>query len=386
MTSVRELHNKAMDFTDRAFVERNRGNSERSLEFFEKALDTELAAIAELDETRGLTWSILHRSAGTLALDCGRLRQAEQIVAKALSEEPHPEIVGELRELWEQVNSRMNLDPRVFTLQDDELQLEFAGAGVGSGIADFDDIYGRLKSLTRLIYRMVERNMRRPFRIRGPLTKAIRESFRPMVSVPRSGSYGATLKFGNRLYLNQASLPEAGAIVEEFMDLIELVNDAHIFRIQERIPDHQYLQNFFNLTREIAPDGQRIQEVTFTASHYGLERSIALTVPAVEIGTSSYDARVAAPTYANEAGWATETHGFQDTSAEVAEIRGTFRYADGMQGENSIIRIADDWQSFNILVPEQMMPRVMPMWNTQVIVQGIRTQRGVILSDIRQHN
>ena len=47
--------------------------------------------------------SVLHRSAASLALECGALREAERLIAAALSGDPPDEIAEELRDLLEQV-------------------------------------------------------------------------------------------------------------------------------------------------------------------------------------------------------------------------------------------------------------------------------------------
>lgn len=107
MSKVSDLHNKAMEFADLADLERRRSNEERAAEFLEQALEFELAAIAELYDQDGLTWSVLHRSAGWLALDCNRPRLAEQLACKALAGDPHPEIAEELRDLLEETYVRM---------------------------------------------------------------------------------------------------------------------------------------------------------------------------------------------------------------------------------------------------------------------------------------
>ena len=107
MSSVRELHNHAMTFVDRGLRERARGNSELAIDLFRKALDNELAAIDNLSTQSGLGWSVLHRSAATLALDCEDFRLAEKLACKALAGDPHPEIADELRDVLEQVYSHM---------------------------------------------------------------------------------------------------------------------------------------------------------------------------------------------------------------------------------------------------------------------------------------
>ena len=103
MSTVKEFHDLAMAFTDRAIRERATEGKAASLQYFERALEAELSAIAGLDTSDGLLWSVLYRSAGSLALDCGRIRQAEQLAATALAGNPDPEIAEELRDLLENI-------------------------------------------------------------------------------------------------------------------------------------------------------------------------------------------------------------------------------------------------------------------------------------------
>ena len=88
MSEVNDLHNRAMDLAELALVERLRGNMEGAANFARQALESELTAIQELKEPVEPTYSVLHRSAGTLALQCHEYRLAERIAAKALAQEP----------------------------------------------------------------------------------------------------------------------------------------------------------------------------------------------------------------------------------------------------------------------------------------------------------
>ncbi len=104
MSSARELHDRAMAFVDQAIRERDLGNTELSRDLFRKALESEMAAIEELPEKDGLAWSILHRSAGAMALDCKDFQLAQQLASRALAKEPHPEVKDELWEVWNQAD------------------------------------------------------------------------------------------------------------------------------------------------------------------------------------------------------------------------------------------------------------------------------------------
>lgn len=108
MSSLNELHDKAMDLTFFALRERSQGNEQKALPLFHQALELELAAIDALEEYIEPTYSVLHRSAATLALDCNNLRKAEQLAAKALAMEPPDFVAEELREVLGQVYSKWN--------------------------------------------------------------------------------------------------------------------------------------------------------------------------------------------------------------------------------------------------------------------------------------
>ena len=167
MSSVKDFHDHAMEFTDRAIRERAHGNAAASLRYFEQALETELAAIAELEAPDGLLWSVLYRSAGSLALDCGRFRQAEQIAATALAGNPDPEIAEELRDLLENIYFHRHLELKGIAFQDSQLQFSLSGPEVGNGVAELGAVYGRVNNSAQLIYRTAERKEGLPFRERG---------------------------------------------------------------------------------------------------------------------------------------------------------------------------------------------------------------------------
>lgn len=131
MSKVNEFHNKAMEFAEHGLLARIRGNSEAALPFFEQALEAEVAAIESMDEYVEPTFSVLHRSAGALALDCNQLRRAEKLAARALAHDPPPVIAAELRDLLEQVHLRqVETEPKAYegrSLEPAKARLTFGG-------------------------------------------------------------------------------------------------------------------------------------------------------------------------------------------------------------------------------------------------------------------
>ena len=364
MSTVSFLHNQAMEFTDRAIRERARGNVDVSLQLFQAALKSELDAIQNLDESDGLLWSVLHRSAGSLALDCRNFREAERIAARALAGEPDPEIAEELRDLLENVYFQRHLDTKGFIIQDSQLQFSLAGPGVGNGVAELGAVYGRINDSAQLIFRTAERKRGLPFRERGAPPKDIRDSHRMLLSPPRGGSFAVVMQFGSASQPNLPGLSPSAEIVDEFMSLIELLNKSRVRDIQELIPDQAYFRNFLGLAKKIAPDGERFRQVGFTAIRGGMERSVEMTTPAAELPTASVPLE-------------------PRTSEEMVEIRGTLRFADARRGNHNIIEIIGENDSNRIQVPPGMMNDIVrPLWDHVVIIRANRKGSKLTLEDI----
>ena len=283
MSTSKDFHRSAMDFAGQGFMAQMSPDPDAAVPLFEQALEWELAAIAELPELVEPTYSVLHRSAGWMAFHCRQFRRAEQLASKALAGEPPAGIAAELRDLWEQSNFHRHLNLNGVALQDDELQMSLSGPEVSRGLAPHSAIYGRVDNIEKLIYRTAERKLGRQFRRGGPPIKEVRYNYRMMVSVPREGSFAVTLKFGSLIQPTRRSELDAASVLDEFMQLVGWVNRSRDDEIQDLISDQLYLRNFFDLAKKIAPDGESIRQVGFTAIRNGSERSVALTRLADEI-------------------------------------------------------------------------------------------------------
>ena len=105
MNGIKELHHQAMQLADEADHLRKQGNEQAAKAILRQAFDKERQAAKEAASGVALepTRSVLHRSAASLALECGDFREAERLIAVALAGEPPDEIAEELRDLLEQI-------------------------------------------------------------------------------------------------------------------------------------------------------------------------------------------------------------------------------------------------------------------------------------------
>jgi hypothetical protein len=111
LDQINELHERAMDLAEAAMVARMQGDPATSRRRFQEALAPAIQAAAliapHVDEEP--MRSVLHRSAGSLALNCQEYRQAEKLLAVGLAGEPPGEIADEMRDLLEQVYAHREL-------------------------------------------------------------------------------------------------------------------------------------------------------------------------------------------------------------------------------------------------------------------------------------
>ena len=94
-----------MELADEGDIAKRQGNLEQAKRWYREALEYERLAAEAVAPTLTLepTRSVLHRSAASLAIDCEEWREAERLIAVALSGNPPEEIADELRDLLQQV-------------------------------------------------------------------------------------------------------------------------------------------------------------------------------------------------------------------------------------------------------------------------------------------
>jgi len=105
MNTINQDHEMAMEFADQADAAKRTGDVQQAALLYRQALDYERRAASGVAPNLSAepTRSVLHRSAASLALDCGELREAERLICAALAGNPPEEIADELRDLLQTI-------------------------------------------------------------------------------------------------------------------------------------------------------------------------------------------------------------------------------------------------------------------------------------------
>ena len=347
MTTSNDIHNEAMDYAEYALSAKRRGDTVEAAQLFAKSLELERKALGLLTEQVEPEYSILHRSAATLALDCGEFRLAEQIASKALAGDPPEHVVWQLRSVMEQVNQHDHLRLNGLALAEDELQMSLAGSRIGPGLASLDDFIPRADGMRKLMRRVSDH-----INGQGHSENGYSETHRIpapdiLISPLRAGSVAVTLKIGSPVEPEFPEVIGSAELVNETLDVIELVASSDSDRLASKCPDPTYRRNFVQLVRNIAPDGDRVTQVGFTALSAGKERTLPLITTKSELSQSSR----------------TST---REESEET--ITGRLLAADGTSQRNQSIQIVQaDGAKRRIKVPAGMMDDIVrPLWNEEV--------------------
>jgi hypothetical protein len=103
---IRELHNKSMELAGLADLRKMEGNKAEAISLYEQSysLEYDVAMNVYNDKADEPSVSVLLRSAASLAISCKKLKEAEKLIALALSGEPPFEIAEELHSLKEKLS------------------------------------------------------------------------------------------------------------------------------------------------------------------------------------------------------------------------------------------------------------------------------------------
>lgn len=372
MSTVLELHHQAMDYADAALEARRHGQEDRFNEMSKQAFEFErkaaeiIAGNLEAEPTR----SVLHRSAASLALDIGDHRSAERLIAVALAGNPPDDIAEELRDLSEQVNFQRHLVLRNITLEPDEVQISLSGKGIGFGIAQGNEVMDRVRNIEKIIYRIVQRKMGRPFQGQVKYSKTSKENYEVYLSTPRAASFAVSLKIGKPESTDdsQGKFPDmepAAEVLNEMVSCLDLVNQGDTKSLREKIPDDLYYDNFVQLARQIAPDGIDVSQVGITFTRGGKEQRVAFQRQREQIPVSVKPIS-------------------GEGTGEDVRITGSLQYADAISKKPSIKLVEKGTgKKHTIFVPESMMSDIVrPLWEYVVVVSGTKSKNGILLKGI----
>ena len=366
--TIQELHIKAIELADIAFIKKFNGLLEEAHILFKEAFEYEKsAAYAAKEENVGEpTISVLFKSAAALALNFNEHLEAEKLICLALYGQPPFEIAEELRNLLEDVYFQRHLQLQGISINSTELQLVIAGRGIGYGMAKSELIFDRINTFEKLTFRTVERKAGKKFRGSGDVSKIIKMSFQPYLSVPRAASFAFTIRLGGLTQqMKMEGFDNSTEIIEDIVENIGLVNSADFETLKKKIPDETYFKNFVGLSKELAPDGDEVNLVGLTIIREGKQKDVQFTRVRSEITSSPFDGE-------------NQSENIKDKNIELVG-----RLFAANEDTNNIKLKIEGGINYSITVPDGLGDIVKKYWGEQVKIKGTEIRpKAIKLIDI----
>jgi hypothetical protein len=285
MLRIEELHNKAMDIAEEAFLLKRKGEEQRALTLFTEAVkyEIEAASLLPLDIDSEPTRSILYRSSAALAQNAKQFDLAERLIANGLAGFPPPEIQEELRNLYEDINYMRHLSFKGMLLDSNQWIMSLHGNATRFGGAAADQLMMRVDRVTALFYRTVERLLKLPYRTAGGINKEIKERYGLYINAFLPASFAVSFQMGKpdpQLKLfpekKEKKIVEPSDVVDEILHCFELFEGEKQDELRGKFENNLYYENFVGIAKLIAPDGEDIKQVGFTSIRGGKEYPVAL--------------------------------------------------------------------------------------------------------------
>lgn len=383
MSTINDLHMKAVDLAEEAFLLKKAGNIKEAKNLFIQALEIEERAAFMLPPQKDSepSRSIIFRSAASLALNSGEYEKADWLVANGLAGFPPIEISEELKILYEEINFQRHLSAKGIVLSDKNWLMTIYGNATSYGKASADLLLTRVDKLSALYYRTVERLLKLPYRTNGSIRKDLKEKFGLYIDAFAPASFGISFHVGKPT--NQLELDISSDFTEDYINPEDVVDEVmacfQIFEmnqpeeLKERISDEIYYENFVGLTKLIAPDGDRIKMVGFSINRSGEDRPVALKQSQNQIRDS-----FAPPEQSEQL----------DRKYIKKEFRGILMHAHSpMKRKHGVVKlqVLDEGKSsqIQIMVPIAIMKDVVqPFYEEEVRVQVTEKEDKFYLDEI----
>jgi hypothetical protein len=156
----------------------------------------------------------------------------------------------------------------------------------------------------------------------------------------------------------------AEGVIGELLECISLFQSGDRRNLEKRFDEEAYFANFVGLARNIAPDGDAVKAVSFSAGTGGRRKEVVLTrprqsvslVPTTVVGTVS-----------------------------SVTVQGILKLADATKDtEHEIGLIDSKARKHRVLVPPGMMDDIVrPLWDVEVLVSGEKRGAAIHLNDIQ---
>jgi tetratricopeptide (TPR) repeat protein len=369
------LHKLAMALLDKADVFKREGKTTEALgcmrESFELERKVALSLLHEYEYEPSR--SILFRSAASIGLEIGEIKEAEKLIHMGLIGNPPSWVEEELKDLYEDINLNRHYLFDNSGLSDNEFVITFTGDAVGHGICDFSEFEPRISNFTKILWRTAQRKLYPDASLIGKIPTDIKKRCKPFIEQSEAASYRIKFRIGaedEQLEILE-KIPKI-EIISEAIENIELFEEGKYDEVRKIIKKEDFYNNFIKLSNLLLPDGTKIRSVGFHLPAERREKPVILKRIKEKILLTGEN----------------ESNGdlFLDeySKGDTVTYKGILKYAD--KTKSAIIKVVNSHGEIIVKVNDSIMDDIVrPLWDKEVIVRGQKRSKTMIdLEDIQE--
>ncbi len=246
------------------------GATDAARDLYFQAARQEVDALNIVPPGQPRTQGILSVSAVSLFFKADALEEAEAHAYSLLNRQLPAFARDQLRELLQVVWEEKALKAAGLRYTGETISVSLRGAEIGAGRAPLALVVDRIVGIHSLLYRITEWLGGFPFRTRGAPPDVVKEFCQPWGGEPQAGSYRFAIRFVQPVQLElipsrPINLSDLSRWFFRFVRAVSPTALTPADSIQDLIPDTRYRHAILKLTRNIAPDGQRVKEIEFVS-------------------------------------------------------------------------------------------------------------------------
>ena len=337
------------------------GNQQEAVALYARAAELEEQALQGVPESKPKTLSILSVSLAALLYKAQLFDRAEITIFRLLGSGSLQAWANEqLRDLLPVVADERLLATQLHSRYSGEgITVVLRGGEIGVGTGPLDLILEKASGFRSLLYRFAEWRGNYPLRRAGNPSKELRDLVQARATEPVSGSYQLEIRLTEPL---QRDLFEQGPVQPKDLSdamfrFFKYLTVGDLQELEEFVPQADYRKALLQLTRNLAPRGQRVKEV-------GIYRKRQEGLDTVYL-TEALPARIRAALPKEP----------EHPGDEVTERRGVLRalHLDQKWLELTLPK-GEHEKCFTL--PDMLDDVVGPMVNQEVVVRGPTRRRG----------
>jgi hypothetical protein len=263
-----DSHSVSERLASEADVQARGGHRNRAVELFAEAAEFETRALSALDLSKPRTLGVTAVSAVSLWYKANRLKQAESIALRYLTEEALPSFAKEqLRHLIQNIWTKEAMHDAGVSFLPGQVTISVKGGRTIPGGAPLDLILGKVQAVQALFFRTIEHMKDMPHRTRGPAPRQVQDACAPWLLQAPPGSY----QFGVAIqqpaqkdfFVEQPTAPD---VAERFLEILRASGEETSDHLAELVPAPDYRQTFLKLVRNLSPTGKNVERIEVKGS------------------------------------------------------------------------------------------------------------------------